>query len=443
VLKLLNGLQGNKSIGRKWYLLLKEILELFGFIVCPQQPSLFVYEVQDVKFLLNTSTDDFLCVHSTQQIYDALCEHLKQYFDITTKSGSQIKYLNIRIIQSIYGISIDQTEHIEHKIIQKHFPPDKIVDSKMKEVHTPFRTDNQYEIDLMEQLPATKEQLQDLELRYGGGFSSILGEIMHVWVFTRLELGYGISRLSQYTHGPNAASFAGLYRMLRFMATHPHRPIFYPRLSLEEQQELRADFDYPKYESIILPNGLAEMVDADHARDNATRRSCHCIIALINAVAIHWKMQQQKCIALHSTDSEIRGGFAATKVGLFLQALCFFMRIARALVRPLPIFTDSKPAIDSVNSNTVTSRVKHIAVPILYMHEQVKDNNIELKKIDTTLNLADSGTKPNPAPTFSRHFDHAIGVRFYPPEDSEHYKLLELHKFKHSPYTNKNNVEKT
>ena len=99
------------------------------------------------------------------------------------------------------------------------------------------------------------------------------------------------------------------------------------------------------------------------------------------------------------------------------------MRIARALVRPLPIFTDSKPAIDSVNSNTVTSRVKHIAVPILYMHEQVKDNNIELKKIDTTLNLADSGTKPNPAPTFFRHFDHAIGVRFYPPEDSEHYKL--------------------
>jgi hypothetical protein len=201
----LNGLQGDKSIGRKWYLLLKDLLEQFGFIACPQEPALFVYEKDGISFLLNTSTDDFLCIHSHQDIHEKLCTYLKQFFDIMTAQGSLIKYLNIRIVQSTLGISYDQTEHIERKILQKHFPDDKIGDSIMKEVHTPFRTDNQYKIDLLEQLPATKEELKELIKKYGAGFSSILGDIMHVWVWSRPDLGYSTTRLGQYTHAPNTA----------------------------------------------------------------------------------------------------------------------------------------------------------------------------------------------------------------------------------------------
>jgi hypothetical protein len=436
VLQLLNGLQGDKSIGRKWYLLLKDLLEQFGFKACPQEPALFVYEKDGISFLLNTSTDDFLCIHSHQDIYDKLCTYLKQFFDITTAQGSIIKYLNIRIVQSIHGISYDQTEHIERKILQKHFPNDKIGDSIMKEVHTPFRTDNQYEIDLLEQLPATKEELKELVKRYGAGFSSILGDIMHVWVWSRPDLGYSTTRLGQYTHSPNTASFQGLYRVLRFLATHTHRPIFYPAgLSMDDYQELRVDFDPPNFESMDFPNAPCEVVDADHARDNATRRSHHCVLIFCSGVATNWKMQQQKCIALHSTDSEIRGNFAATKEALKTRDTAQFMRLPSKYYKPFPIYTDSQPAIDSIVSNTITSRVKHIAVPISFMNEQVKDGKIELRKIGTKLNIADSGTKPTPAPIFFRHFDYAIGVRFYPPKDSEHYKLLELHKFKHSPYS--------
>jgi hypothetical protein len=75
-------------------------------------------------------------------------------------------------------------------------------------------------------------------------------------------------------------------------------------------------------------------------------------------------------------------------------------------------------------SNTITTRVKHIAVPIRYIHEQIEADRIKLQKIDTTLNIAYSGTKPNPSPTHFRQYDWAIGVQFYPPESSEHYKLL-------------------
>jgi hypothetical protein len=305
----------------------------------------------------------------------------------------------------------------------------------MKAVHTPFRTDSQFEIDLLEQLPASKEELKALELKYGATFASILGDIMHVWVWSRPDIGFSTTRLSQYTHAPNAASFAGLYRVLRYLATHLHRPIFYPRQPLTGTHEIRVEFDPPKSMSMELPNGLIELVDADHARDMATRRSCHCVIAMLNGVAVHWKMQQQKCIATMSTDSEARGCFAATKEGLQLQDICRFTRLPSNLIKPLPIYVDSQPCIDAIHSNTVTSRVKHIAVPIRFMHDQVEDNKVEFRKIDTKLNVADSGTKPTPTATHFRHFDQIIGVRFYPPKESEHYQQLELHKFIYSPYT--------
>ena len=71
------------------------------------------------------------------------------------------------------------------------------------------------------------------------------------------------------------------------------------------------------------------------------------------------------------------------------------------------------------------------------MHQQILHGKVDFFKIGTNLNLADSGTKPNPSPTHFRHFDQAIGVRFYPPPESEHYIKLQLEKFMHSPYTTK------
>jgi hypothetical protein len=119
------------------------------------------------------------------------------------KEGTQISYLNLQIIQSKYGVSYDQTKHIHQKIVNKYFPPDKVSGSPMKDVHTPFRTDSQCEKDLMEQLPAGKEELKQLEIEYGGTYPEIMGDIIHVESWSCPELSYSLRRLGAYTHGPN------------------------------------------------------------------------------------------------------------------------------------------------------------------------------------------------------------------------------------------------
>jgi hypothetical protein len=146
-------------------------------------------------------------------------------------------------------------------------------------------------------------------------------------------------------------------------------------------------------------------------------------------------MQQQKATALHSTHSEIVGVKSGTKQSIYLQDICTFLQLKNELIRPAPIYVDSQPCIDSLEANTVTTRVKHIAVQIKWVHEQIVSNRIKLCKIDTNLNLADSGTKPNLSPVFFRQYDYIIGVRFYPPPGTEHYQLLELHNFISSPYS--------
>ena len=258
---------------------------------------------------------------------------------------------------------------------------------------------------------------------------------MHVYVWTRPDLGFADTRLASNIQAPTECAFAGLYRQLRFLATHGNRPIIYPRGSIDGFHTYRIDFDPPKFEAIDLPNGLMILVDSDHARDKATRRSCESAMAFLLGVIVDWKIGKQKFVALHSTDSEIRGTFSGVKRGANIQDITEFLGFPKKHIYPTPVYGDSQPCIDILQANTVTSRVKHIAVPIHYVHQQISRGLFNMCKIGTHLNMADSGTKPNPAPVLFRHFDQAIGVRFYPPKDSEHAKLMELSKYVQSPFS--------
>ena len=49
VLQTLNGMQGRRDAGRSWYLLLKSILEDFGFKPCPAEPALSFYSSKETS----------------------------------------------------------------------------------------------------------------------------------------------------------------------------------------------------------------------------------------------------------------------------------------------------------------------------------------------------------------------------------------------------------
>ena len=50
--------RGRRGAGRSWYLLLKSILEDFGFKPCPAEPALFLFIEGNESLIVVTSTDD-------------------------------------------------------------------------------------------------------------------------------------------------------------------------------------------------------------------------------------------------------------------------------------------------------------------------------------------------------------------------------------------------
>ena len=135
VLQINNGIQGDREIGREWYILLKRILEKFGCKQCPFELAVYFYKQDNDIILINTSTDDFLCAYSDVALFYSVRDHLKQYAGVTTQEGPELKYLNLRIVQSKYGASFDQTDHIQSTILDHWFPQGS--NEKIKPVHTP------------------------------------------------------------------------------------------------------------------------------------------------------------------------------------------------------------------------------------------------------------------------------------------------------------------
>ena len=115
-------------------------------------------------------------------IYTNLVAHLKGYFDVTTKQATEIEYLNICIVQTQHSISFSQTDHIKETIFDKFFPPSTT--ERLKTVHMYFHTDSQTEIDLSEELPIAEKQLVLPQKRYYGTYAEIIGQLMHIFVWT-------------------------------------------------------------------------------------------------------------------------------------------------------------------------------------------------------------------------------------------------------------------
>ena len=422
VLQTINGMQGRKDAGRNWYLLLKNILEDFGFSMCPAEPALFVYYEGSESLVVVTSTDDFMCTYTTEKLFSMFKEHMEKFVPVTVQTAAVMKYLSLRIIQSDLGISIDQTHHIKTSILDKWFPPGMV--ERLKTADTPYPTDSKFEKDLSETLPATGEELTKLELEFGGKFNSLIGQFLHVEQATRFDLGFSCSRMAQWNVAPNRPAFQELKRMARYSATHPHCPIFYPRLSMKLYQDIKFEYEPGKFDIQSISNLMNLFVDSDHARDTKTRKSISCILAALLGVLFDWHMGKQSCIAAHSTDAEVRAYYTGIHKNKYYRVLCQFLKIP--IDQPTTIWEDNQPAIDVMLAGQITGRVKHMATVIAMIVEDIKAGNNIPKKIKGTINPADIGTKPLPASTLHRHARQCRGQRFYPPANTEHGKLLQV-----------------
>ena len=104
--------------------------------------------------MIASSNDDAINRH-----FEAI---VKEFFTMRRYDGPVLKYLNVRIVQTELGISIDQTEHIIDKVLKPFFPENERVNPVI----------NPWDPDLEEELYTAPVQegreLKEVEQEYGG-----------------------------------------------------------------------------------------------------------------------------------------------------------------------------------------------------------------------------------------------------------------------------------
>ena len=253
----------------------------------------------------------------------------------------------------------------------------------------------------VETLRASHDEQRELEKDFGGQYNAILGEILHIAMFTHFDVAYSCSRYGQYNCTPSKPAFEGLQRIIRYLASHPHLPLVYPRNKMTGDQEMKYEYDNGKCYKIRIPNCLHMFAGSDHARDLRTRKSMTCALALILGVLVHRKMEKQSCVAADSTDAEVRAFYTCTRINIYLRKINEFLQMH--LDGPTKIFEDNQACMNILTANKVTTRVKHIAVPIAIIHEQIKMMKVIPEWVPTNLQLGDIGNKPLANTLFHRH----------------------------------------
>ena len=104
----------------------------------------------------------------------------------------------------------------------------------------------------------------------------------------------------------------------------------------------------------------------------------------------------------------------------------FLQQLGYSQNEPTVIAEDNQPLIHEVTHNRITSRVRHLDVPLAHLQEKYLHEIFIPVYKNTSLQPADVNTKPHGGTSLRKIILPIIGFSSYPPSDSEHFKLLQL-----------------
>ena len=386
-------IQGTPHAGRSWYKNIDTRLKNHEYKQNSTDNALYIRKYKnEIVSILTLTIDDCLVYFKDPTLEKFFFSFMSAAYEVTTPGKQDvIKFLSCRIVQSNHGISVDQSQHIQQNILRTWFP----VNGKVKKVHTPFDHDPTFEHSLGTTPAIKSDTLPKYEREYHGEFRSTVGKILHVQQWTRGDLSFAIARLAAFNTCPNHYAFLGLKRIIRYLHTHPHEPLFYPSV-------------------------ITAITDAAFANVTPDRRSMEANILTINGVAYSWTANIQRGISKDSTEAEVRATFRCTVKIIALRNFLTSSAFFDLLQVPPTMFIDSTATIKVITSNKVSSRTRHLDVSVNFPHEYIQFGYYKPEYIHRSLNMADALTKATPAPVLSFHWDTMRGRRFYPPTTTPH-----------------------
>ena len=122
-------------------------------------------------------------------------------------------------------------------------------------------------------------------MEYHGKFGHTLGRIQQISLMNIIDLCYPTCCLATQTEAPTLPGFQGIKRGVKYLSSHPHKPIFYPSNYYDGSNVTRLTWNGNQVEDHTTKNCLEFHQDADHAIILNIRRSVSVIIPALLGIS--------------------------------------------------------------------------------------------------------------------------------------------------------------
>lgn len=204
-------------------------------------------------------------------------------------------------------------------------------------------------------------------------YRAIVGALQYL-TFTRPDITFAVSKLSQFMHTPFVCHLSAAKRVLRYINGSISKGLLFKQSATASCLHLTA------------------FSDSDWAGNTLDRRSTTGFVIFLGSNPISWVAKKQSTVSRSSTEAEYRA-LATTASDLFwIRQLLKDLHIFGS--SPPQLWCDNQSAIQLARNPVFHGRTKHVEVDFHFIREKVVRKDLVLQHISTHDQLADIFTKP-------------------------------------------------
>lgn len=342
---------------RAWFECFTSHLLPMGFVASSADSSLFVRKYGSSITYLQLYVDDIIVTGSDPSYINTLVSQLRLQFDMTDL-GCLKYFLGLEIARTAAGISVTQSKYARDII--KRFG---MTGCKPCVTHMSLTSFNDHS--------DSSCSIEDSK-----SYREIVGALQYL-TFTRPDIAFGVSKLSQYMHSPASCHLSAAKRILCYI-----------------HGTLELGLLFKKSPHDFTLNAFS---DSDWSGNSLDCRSTTGFGIFLGVNPVSWGAKKHTTVSRSSTEAEY-WALASTTAELFW--ICQLLKDFHIFGNCSPLLLcDNQSAIQLACNLVFHGRTKHVEVDFHFVRERVVRN--VLQYVSTDSQLADIFTKPLTTSRFS------------------------------------------
>ncbi|KAJ9544793.1 hypothetical protein OSB04_024500 [Centaurea solstitialis] len=200
-------------------------------------------------------------------------------------------------------------------------------------------------------------------------YRAIIGSLLYLTA-SRPDIVFSTGVCARFQCDPRDSHLSAVKRILRYLKGTPDFGLWYLKDSGFE---------------------LIAYTDSDHAGCKLNRKSTSGACQFLGDKLVSWSSRKQNCVSLSTAEAEYVAAACCCSQVLWMktQLADFGYTMQR-----IPIYCDSKSAIQITANPVQHSRTKHIDIRYHFIKDHVEKGNVELYFVESDYQLVDLFTKP-------------------------------------------------